>query len=313
MAKNGRLRQRFGVVELSFPQRSCLAKAKAEDDHGDDQVPDTPRLPVTRTGDLWFLGEHRIICGDALSAEVHAILLDGRTVHAVLSDPPYNVVIAGNVSGLGKTVHGEFAMASGEMDDAKWQSFLDNAHKLLSAPLAEGGVTFVFMDWRSIHRLYAAGFAAGLDLLNLVVWYKQAVAMGSLYRSVHELIAVFSKGKNPRIDNVELGRHGRNRNNVWCAPGANRRGSSSNAMLAHHATPKPVELCVDAVLDVTERGDTVFDMFLGTGTTLIAAEKTGRTYRGIEIEARFIDVIIRQWEQEIGQKATLAATGETFE
>jgi len=263
-------------------------------------------------GDLWLLGEHRIVCGNALDPDVLRVLLDGRNVQAALTDPPYNVPIAGNVSGLGKKTHAEFAMGSGEMNDAEWQAFLNQVLALLSVSLVEGGVIFVFMDWRSIHRLYAAGFSAGLDLVNLIVWYKEAGAMGGLYRSAHELIAVFCKGKVPRTDNIELGRHGRNRTNVWVAPGANRRGSSANEMLEFHATPKPVELCLDALLDVTERGDTVLDIFLGSGTTLIAAEKTGRACCGAEIEPCFVDVSIRRWEHLTGQEAILAATGETF-
>lgn len=267
---------------------------------------------VSRTGDLWLLGEHRIVCGNALEADVTARLLGGEPVDLVLTDPPYNVPIAGNVSGLGRKVHGEFAMASGEMDDDEWQAFLDRTLAVLADSLAEGGVVFAFMDWRSIDRLYAAGAAAKLNLINLVVWYKQAGAMGGLYRSAHELIAVFCKGASPRTNNVALGRHGRNRTNVWEAPGANRRGSSANAMLSQHATPKPVELCVDAILDVTQRGGTVLDIFLGSGTTLIAAEKTGRACRGIEIEPRFVDVTIRRWEAFTGQEAVLEATGGTF-
>ncbi|MGY6550480.1 MAG: DNA modification methylase [Erythrobacter sp.] len=279
---------------------------------GDDALPDILGPPVTRLGDLWLLGDHRIICGNSLDADIHNSLLAGRAVEVVLTDPPYNVSIPGNVSGLGKNKHADFAMASGEMNDAEWQAFLDKVLTLLAAPLVEGGIIFVFMDWRSIHRVYGAGFAAGLNLVNLIVWHKEAGAMGGLYRSGHELIAVFCKGKAPQTNNVELGRHGRNRTNVWVAPGANRRGSSANEMLEFHATPKPVELCVDAILDVSKRGDTVLDIFLGSGTTLIAAEKTGRACCDIEIEPRFVDVAIRRWEQLTGRKAILAETGETF-
>jgi len=299
----------FSVQELDI---ILLDEDDGDSGEVDDQLPDVVGPPVTRTGDLWLLGDHRIICGNALGSDVHAMLLDGRVVHLVLTDPPYNVSIPGNVSGLGKNKHADFAMASGEMNDAQWQGFLDGTLTQLAAPLIEGGIIFVFMDWRSMHRVYAAGLAAGLNLVNLVVWYKEAGAMGALYRSAHELIATFCKGKVPRTNNVELGRHGRNRTNVWAVAGANRRGSSANEMLAFHATPKPVELCVDAILDVSQRGDTVLDIFLGSGTTLIAAEKTGRACCGIEIEPRFVDVVIRRWEQLTGKQAVLAATGETF-
>lgn len=286
-----------------------------DDDDGDpdkESLPEPPVHPVTESGDLWLLGEHRVLCGNALEKTSYARLLGDDAVHAVLTDPPYNVPVAGHVSGLGKKTHAEFAMASGEMSEAEWQTFLDSVLGLLSEPLIDGGVMFAFMDWRSIHRLYAAGLDAGLNLANLVVWYKEAGSMGSLYRSAHELVAVFCKGRTPRINNVELGRYGRDRSNVWVAPGANRPGSSANAMLAFHATPKPVELCVDAILDVTERGDTVLDAFLGSGTTLVAADKAGRRCCGIEIEPRFVDVILRRWQQLTGREAVLAETGETF-
>lgn len=283
------------------------------DDEAEQILPDVPEFAVTRVGDVWLLGDHRLVCGNALEPEVYEVVLAGSPVHAVLSDLPYNVEIRGNVSGLGKTRHGEFVMASGEMNDVEWQTFLDAVLVLLSEFLIDNGVILAFMDWRSIHRLYAAGFAAGLTLANLVVWYKGTGSMGTLYRSAHELIAVFCKGAHPRVNNIQLGAHGRDRSNVWCAPGANRPGSSANEMLAFHATPKPTEICADALLDVTERGDTVLDAFLGSGTTLIAAEKTGRRCCGIEIEPRFVDVAVRRWQMLTGRSATSAATGETFD
>ncbi|MXO73057.1 DNA modification methylase [Alteraurantiacibacter buctensis] len=282
-------------------------------DADEDEVGAEPAVdPVTRIGDIWGLCEHRIISGNALEEGTYKALLGDERVHVVLTDPPYNVPIKGNVSGLGKKVHDEFVMASGEMSDAEFQAFLDKVLGLMTAWLVAGAVLFVFMDWRSIHRVYAAGEAAKLKLLNLVVWYKESGGMGALYRSAHELIAVLCKGDKPRVNNVELGRHGRDRANVWVAPGANRRGSSANEMLASHATPKPVELCVDALLDVTQRGDVVLDVFLGSGTTLIAAEKTGRVCRGIELEPGFVDVCIRRWERHTGKEAVLIRTGQTF-
>lgn len=277
-----------------------------------EEVDEPPSVPVTRVGDLWELGQHRILCGSALEKESYDVLLLGECAHAVLTDPPYNVAIKGNVSGLGKKVHGEFCMASGEMSDEEFEAFLAKVLTLLASFLVAGAVLFAFMDWRSIHRLYAAGDAAKLKLLNLVVWYKKAGGMGALYRSAHELIAVFCKGAKPRVNNVALGKHGRDRTNVWVAPGANRRGSSANEMLAHHATPKPVELCVDALLDVTARDEIVLDIFLGSGTTLIAAQKTGRRCRGIELDPGFVDVAVRRWEKLSGEQAILAETGESF-
>ena len=279
-----------------------------EEENGDNP----PVEPVSQLGDVWILDDHRVICGNALEPATYQMLLEGEAVDCVLTDPPYNVNIKGNVSGLGKTNHGEFVMASGELDDAQWQQFLDTLFVLLTSVLAAGAVVFAFMDWRSIHRVYAAGFAAKLKLINMAVWYKESGGMGTLYRSTYELIPVFCNGDKPHTNNVELGRHGRDRQNVWCAPGANRRGSSANLMLGSHATPKPVELCVDAILDVTKRGHTVLDAFLGSGTTLIAAEKTRRRCRGIELDPKFVDVTLRRWSELTGKMPVLAETGETF-
>lgn len=279
-------------------------------DGKDDDVPEAQPVVVTRTADMWILGEHRVICANLIAPSTLSRLLAGASVHAVLSDPPYNVKIKGNVSSQNK--FDEFAMASGEMDDTEWQAFLNTVVMLLADHCFEGAVLFLFMDWRSIHRLYQAGFSAGLNLINLVVWYKESGSMGSLYRSAHELLPVFCKGETPRRNNVELGRHGRDRSNVWVAPGANRRGSSANLMHKFHATPKPVELCVDAIIDVTDPGDTVLDAFLGSGTTLIAAEKTGRRCCGVEIEPKFVDVVIRRWQEFTGEEAVLAGTDKTF-
>jgi DNA modification methylase len=280
---------------------------------GEDPLDEPPAHPVTQPGDIWQLGDHRIVCGDALDEQTYRALLQGEEVHAVLTDPPYNVKIKGNVSGLGKKVHEEFAMASGEMSADEFQTFLDRVIGLLATCLVAGGVLFAFMDWRSVQRVYAAGEAAGLKLINLVVWYKEVGAMGTLYRSAHELLPVFCKGERPRHNNVALGKHGRDRTNVWVAPGANRPGSSANELLGAHATPKPVELCVDAILDVTQPGDIVLDAFLGSGTTLIGAQKTGRFCRGIELEAKFVDVAIRRWARLTALPAILVETGETFE
>lgn len=305
-------------IDLSSTGFSCeeldiirLDDIEAETD--EDEVEEPADTAISRTGDIWDLDHHRVICGNALDAANYETLLEGKQIHAVISDFPYNVKIAGNVSGLGKVKHGEFAMASGEMTRDQFRDFLTAAINGFKPHLLAGSAVFGFMDWRSIHLLYAAGSAAGLELLNLVVWYKQSGGMGGNYRSAHELIAVHCNGEALRTNNIQLGRHGRDRTNVWSLPGANRRGSSANSMLRHHATPKPVELCVDAILDVTHRGEHVLDPFLGSGTSLIAAEKTGRRCYGIELEPAFVDVAIRRWQELSGRSPILAETGETLE
>lgn len=289
-----------------------LDPCDAEEEDPADAVDDPPEKLTSRLGDLWLLDPHKIICGNALEEATFRRLLGEERVHAVLQDAPYNVPIAGHVSGLGKKVHSEFCMASGEMADEEFEEFLASNLKIVTDYATSGAVVFSFMDWRSIHLLYAAGAEAGLDLINLAVWYKQSGSMGSLYRSAHELIAVFCKGKTPRHNAVQLGKQGRYRTNVWEAPGANRRGSSANEMLGQHATPKPVKLCEDAILDVTRRGEIVLDSFLGSGATLAACEKSGRQCRGVELEPRFVDVTIRRWEKLTGKEAVLEETGETF-
>lgn len=280
---------------------------------GEEELSDPPVTPVAQLGDVWELEGHRVICGSAIEPDVYEKLLGDQSVAAVLADFPYNVKIAGNVSGLGKKKHGEFQMASGEMSDAEFASFLQTAITLATMYLLSGGVLFGFMDWRSIHLLYQAGFAAKLTLMNLIVWYKQSGGMGAFYRSAHELIAVMCKGDKLRANNIQLGKHGRDRSNVWCMPGANRPGSSANEMLGHHATPKPVEMCIDAILDVTNHGDAVLDPFLGSGTTLIAAEKSGRRCYGIELEPGFVDVTILRWQRLTGKQAFLVGTDQSFD
>lgn len=291
-----------------------LADAHDEGEIGAEElVPDRPAHPVSEAGDLWKLDKHRLFCGNSLEPDSYTAVMGGELAHAVLTDSPWNVPIAGHVSGLGKITHSEFAMATGEMSDTQWQAFLDEVLVRLAENMLPGAVAFCFIDWRSIHRIYQAGVAAGLEVINLCVWHKPGGgAMGSLYRSAHELVPVFCKGSTPRVNRVQLGKNGRNRSNVWSAPGANTKGSSANAMLASHPTPKNCEMCADAILDVTERSEIVLDAFAGSGTTLIAAEKTGRECRAIEIDGGFCDLIVRRWEKLTGKQAQLAATGEAF-
>lgn len=278
----------------------------------DESLAEPPADPVSKLGDLWLLGKHRLLCGDALVKGSYEILLEGAKATAVLTDPPYNVKIEGNVSGLGKKKHGEFTMASGEMSRSEFHEFLRAAHKHCADHLIDGGVIYSFMDWRSIDVLMAAGREAGLELINMPVWYKGSGGMGAFLRSAHELICQFCKGPVPKINNVQLGKHGRNRTNVWVYPGANRPGSSAADALHSHPTPKNVEMCIDAILDISNKGDVVLDPFLGSGTTLVAAEKSGRACRGIELDPGYADVSIRRWEYLTGSEAVHAKTGLTF-
>jgi DNA modification methylase len=267
---------------------------------------------VSRLGDLWKLGRHRVLCADATKPESYTALFDGAAAAAVFTDPPYNIKIDGFAVGAGSKHHREFLNASGEMTDAEFVSFLTNFLKPASCYLVDGSVLFVCMDWRHAEHVEQAARKVGLPHLNTAVWVKGNGGLGGLYRSAHEFVLVFRKGVVSSVNNVELGRHGRDRSNVWTYPGSNQRGSSANAEAANHPTPKPVELVADALLDVTERGDIVLDPFAGSGTTIIAAQKTGRTAYTLELDPSYVDLIIRRFEKFTGEQAVHAGTGRTF-
>ena len=284
----------------------------AADSDAADEAVEAPVSPVSRLGDLWQLGKHRLICGSSLDSAVWDRLLDGAKAAMSFVDPPYNVPVSGHVCGLGRVQHAEFAMASGEMSRSEFVQFLVAFLEPLTANLADGAIIDVCMDWRHLSELLEALERVKLSLINLCVWNKANGGMGSLYRSKHELVLIAKKGKAPHVNNVELGRHGRYRTNVWDYAGVNSFGASRMEDLADHPTVKPVALVADAIRDVSRPGDIVLDAFIGSGTTLLAAERTGRIGYGIEIEPAYIDVAIRRWEKMTGQAAVLAATGQTF-
>jgi DNA modification methylase len=231
------------------------------------------------------------------------------------TDPPYNVPIDGHASGLGAIHHRPFPMACGEMDRSEFTAFLAGVFRNLAAFTVDGSLHFVCMDWRHLGELLAASRDAYSELKNLCVWVKDNAGMGSLYRSQHELVFVFKHGRKAHRNNVQLGQFGRNRSNVWNYPGANsfaRRGAEGN-LLALHPTVKPVTMVADAILDGSARGDIVLDCFLGSGTTLIAAERTGRRCYGLELDPLYIDTAIRRWQALTGGSARHAACGRTFD
>jgi len=232
---------------------------------------------TSQLGDLWILGGHRLYCGSSLDPITYEKLLEGRKAAAVFTDPPYNVRIAGHVSGNGAVRHREFTMASGEMDEQEFADFLTKAMTIVGQNCERGAVAFVCMDWRHMVELHQAGTTANFTLLNLCVWIKSNGGMGSFYRSRHELIFVFRNGGDSHRNNVQLGTHGRNRTNCWHYDGANsfaRKGKENR--LHEHPTIKPTALVADAILDCTAQDEIVLDAFVGSGTTLLAAEHTGR-------------------------------------
>jgi DNA modification methylase len=281
-----------------------------------DAVPDLSlRPPVSKVGDLWLLGRHRILCGNALDPAAFTALMGKERAAMVFTDPPYNVPIDGHASGLGAIHHRPFPMASGEMDKAAFTAFLGQACRNLAAFSAGGSIHYVCMDWRHLDELLAAGRDAYGELINVCAWIKDNAGMGSLYRSQHELVFVFKHGRNGHRNNVQLGQFGRNRSNVWRYPGVNsfaRCGEEGN-LLALHPTVKPVAMVADAILDCSARGEIVLDAFLGSGTTVIAAERTGRHCYGLELDPPYIDAINRRWQTLTGGSARHAVSGRNFD
>lgn len=267
---------------------------------------------VTALDDLWHLGLHRMYCGNSLDTACYAGLMNSERASAVFTDPPYNVKIDGHTGGKGSITHREFAMAAGEMTEAEFTEFLASTLAALCGSTAPGALIYACMDWRHIFEMLAAGRSAACDLLNLCVWAKSNGGMGSLYRSRHELVFVFRNGRDGHQNNVQLGRFGRNRTNVWNYPGVSGFGrKGARNLLELHPTVKPIALVADAILDSTKRGEIVLDVFLGSGTTLLAAERTGRRCFGIEIDPLYVDTAIDRWQRMTG-KVALNASGETF-
>ncbi len=281
-----------------------------------DAVPDVAAGPaVSKPGDLWLLGRHRVLCGNALDiAALRGLMGEERAV-MVFTDPPYNVPIDGHASGLGSIRHRSFAMAAGEMSPPAFAVFLATSLRHLAAFSAGGALLYTCIDWRHIGELLAASHEADARMQNVCVWVKDNAGMGSLYRSQHELILVFKTGRGRHRNNVQLGRFGRNRSNVWHYPGVNSfsRKTEEGNLLALHPTVKPVALVADAILDCTKRGDIVLDGFLGSGTTLIAAERSGRRCYGLELDPGYVDTIIRRWQALTGGIARHAASGRSFD
>ena len=279
----------------------------------EDVIPVVDGAPVTLMGDVWQLGRHRLLCGDTRRPSDIDRLMDGERADLVFTDPPYNVAIDGNVCGLGSVRHREFAFASGEMSQAQFTAFLTETLGNIARVMRDGSIAFVCMDWRHMGELLAAGGAVFTELKNLVVWNKSNGGMGAFYRSKHELIFVFKQGKAEHTNSFGLGETGRYRTNVWDHAGISSLSAARADELAMHPTVKPVALIADAIRDCSRRGEIVLDGFGGSGSTLIAAEKTGRRARLIEYDPLYCDTIIRRWETVTGKRAVLVATGQWFE
>lgn len=281
-----------------------LAEGAAAGDPDDDAIPAVPQNPRTALGDIWILGDHRIGCGDCRDpAFLQAVMGSETAADAAFLDPPYNVRINGHANTDGR--HREFAMASGEMTERQFEDFLKATLGACAAVSRNGAVHFVCMDWRHIDQLQSAGEEAYGKLLNVCVWNKSNAGMGSLYRSKHELIFVYRVGDAGHFNAVELGKHGRNRTNVWDYASVNSFKGSRREDLALHPTVKPVGMVADAIRDVTRRGDVVLDTFLGSGTSLIACERTGRRFRGMDIDPAYVDLAVERWVAMTNKKPKL--------
>jgi DNA modification methylase len=281
---------------------------------GEDTEPQYPSgTAVTQRKDLWVLGGHRLLCGDARDQAAYDSVLEGAKAEFVFTDPPYNVAIDGNVCGLGRIRHRDFAMGCGEMSEADFTAFLQAVFARLAENTVNGSIHQIFMDWRHTWEMLGAGRGVYSELKNLCVWNKSNAGMGSFYRSKHELVFVWKSGTAAHINNFELGQHGRHRTNVWDYAGASTMRAGRLEELAMHPTVKPVALVADAIKDCSRRGGLVLDPFCGSGTILIAAERTGRKARALEIDPTYVDVAVRRWQAYTGKSAVLVGSGEAFE
>lgn len=294
----------FAIAEIDFIIEDVESSRKTDSNARDDVIPEPGGPAVTVPGDIWCMDKHRLICGDARDHAVIAALLDNRRPQLMFTDPPYNVKIDGNVCGLGSVTHKEFAFASGEMSAAEFTTFLTQSLGASAAHLADGAIAFVCMDWRHMRELLDAGDIVFDELKNLVVWNKTNGGMGAFYRSKHELIFVFKKGTAAHTNSFGLGETGRYRTNVWDYAGISSVGADRDEALAMHPTVKPVAMIADAIKDCSRRGEIVIDCFAGSGSTLIAAETSGRIAMLVEYEPSYCDTIVRRWQEHTGKQAT---------
>jgi len=302
----------MGEIDLRI---AGLAGEPGADDPADAAIEPVTTRPISKPGDLWLLDDHRVLCGSVLDISTLQGLMGEERAAMVFTDPPYNVPIDGHATGLGSIRHRPFAIATGEMTLPAFAIFLATSLRNHAAFSQAGALLYVCMDWRHLGEVLAAGRDVDAELQNLCIWVKDNSGMGSLYRSKHELVFVFRSGCGPSRNNVKLGRFGRNRSNVWCYPGVNSfsRKTDEGNLLALHPTVKPVALVADAILDCTARGEIVLDGFLGSGTTVIAAERTGRRCFGVELDPGYVDTIIRRWQRLSGGSARHADSGLSFD
>jgi len=254
-------------------------------------------------GDIWKAGEHFVLCGDALKSESYEALLGEEKASLILVDPPYNVRITGHVCGKGKTKHKEFTMASGEMSDEEFENFVSTFIIQLVKFSYDGSLAYIFTDWRGLQIFLNIGKKLYNDLKNICIWNKLTGGMGSFYRSQYEAVCVFKKGTSSHINNVELGKNGRYRTNIWNHRGVSATNPKSLELLKFHPTVKPIGLLHEILLDASAPQNIVLDCFGGSGSTLLACERAKRKARLIEIDPHYCNIILHRWENITGKKA----------
>ena len=279
-----------------------------------DEIPEIKDGPaVSKLGDLFVLGRHRILVGDARDPDAHEQLMQGEAAEMGIHDPPYNVRIQGNVGGRGRIKRREFACASGEMDSAQFIAFLKDTFGPCAKNSVDGAIHYIFIDWRHVGELLAAGSEVFDGVKNMCVWVKSNAGQGSFYRSQHELVLVFKHGHAAHLNNFGLGAGGRTRSNVWRYAGVNSFRAGRMDELKMHPTVKPVAMIADAMRDCSRRGSIVLDVFAGSGTTIMAAEQIGRRAFCMEIDPHYADVAVRRWQSFTRRDAVLESTGRTFD
>src|SRR5260370_2567493 len=288
-----------------------LGSTSSDAEEADDTVPELKALATTRLGDLWLLGRHKVYCGSALEEDSYHVLLGRERAQMVVTDPPYNVAIVGHVRNSG-TSHREFVEASGEMSEEEFTRFLGRFLEQIKHVAEDGAIIYVFMDHAHSLELQVAAYPFFGKQKNVCVWVKDNAGMGSFYRSQHELVYVFKNGTAAHINNFNLGEKARYRTNAWHYPGATT-GHDRHEALNIHPTVKPCSMFVDAILDCSHRGGIILDCFGGSGTTVIAAERTGRKARVLELDPLYVDLIVRRWQAATGDIAVHAETSAKFD
>jgi DNA modification methylase len=301
----------FDPPEIDSFLNLDLPKANVEESGSD--IPPLEISAISKLGSIWKCGEHRIGCGSATDLPFVQQVLGDCRAGVCFTDPPYNLKIHGVVGGKGRYRRREFVQGSGELSPEEHFALLRDAFLVAKACCTESALIYACIDWRHVMDMLVAGRASGLPLYQIIAWVKSNGGMGGIYRNQHELICVFNAGGDNPLDNVELGKRGRNRTNVWSYPGMSAFGKDRNELLALHPTVKPVAMIADALRDCTKRGDVVLDCFLGSGATLMAADETGRIFRGVDLDPLYVDVAVRRWEKATGREAISLETGEPFD